>query len=70
MTGDGRALPAHLKTQISRELDRLELLLDHIKAVEVERDALLTEFSSASRTLMHESRVLSLWPAQRSFLSW
>ncbi len=43
MTGDGRALPAHLKTQISRELDRLELLLDHIKAVEGERDALLAE---------------------------
>jgi len=43
MTGDGRALPAHLKTQISRELDRLELLLDHIKAVEGERNALLAE---------------------------
>jgi len=43
MTGDGRALPAHLKTQISRELDRLELLLDHIKAVEGERNALLGE---------------------------
>src|ERR1700681_2227977 len=26
-TGDGRALPKHLKVQISRELDRLELLL-------------------------------------------
>jgi transposase len=24
-TGDGRPLPAHLKAQISRELDRLEL---------------------------------------------
>ena len=32
-TGDGRALPSYLKTQISRELDRLELLLDQIKAV-------------------------------------
>jgi transposase len=39
-TGDGRLLPGHLKAQICRELDRLELLLDHIKAVEVERDAL------------------------------
>jgi len=29
------------KTQISRELDRLELLLEQIKAVETERDALL-----------------------------
>jgi transposase len=40
-TGDGRELPSHLKVQIGRELDRLELLLDHIKAVEVEQDALL-----------------------------
>jgi transposase len=39
-TGDGRALPDHLKAQISRELDRLELLLGQIKAVEAERDAL------------------------------
>jgi transposase len=40
-TGDGRPLPPHLKTQISRELDRLELLIEQIKAVETERDALL-----------------------------
>ena len=39
-TGDGRPLPMHLKVQISRELDRLELLLEQIKAVEAE-DALL-----------------------------
>jgi transposase len=42
-TGDGRPLPMHLKVQISRELDRLELLLEQIKAVEAERDALLAE---------------------------
>ena len=41
-TGDGRPLPKHLKAQISRELDRLELLLEQIKAAEIERDALLT----------------------------
>src|SRR6266702_935426 len=40
-TGDGRELPAHLKAQIGRELDRIELLLEQIKAVETERDALL-----------------------------
>jgi transposase len=40
-TGDGRLLPAHLKAQISRELDRLELVLPQLKAVEAERDALL-----------------------------
>lgn len=42
-TGDGRALPIHLKAQILRELDRLELLLEQIKAVEDERDALGVE---------------------------
>jgi transposase len=40
-TGDGRSLPAHLKAQIGRELDRLELALQQLKAVEAERDALL-----------------------------
>ena len=40
-TGDGRRLPPHLKAQVCRELDRLELLLEQIKAVEAERDALL-----------------------------
>jgi transposase len=44
-TGDGRALLPHLKAQISRELDRLELLLDQIKAVEAEQDALLAAAS-------------------------
>ena len=41
-TGDARPLPSHLKAQISRELDRLELLLEQIKAVEIERDALIS----------------------------
>ena len=40
-TGDGRPLPAHLKAQIVRELDRLEVALAQLKTVEAERDALL-----------------------------
>ncbi|MEH2676495.1 IS110 family transposase [Bradyrhizobium elkanii] len=40
-TGDGRMLPAHMKAQICRELDRLELLLEQIRAVEDERDTLI-----------------------------
>jgi transposase len=48
-TGDGRTLPSHLKTQISRELDRLELLLDQIKAVEAEQDALVAEASKPGK---------------------
>jgi transposase len=40
-TGDGRELPSYLKAQIGRELDRIELLQEQIKAVEAARDALL-----------------------------
>ena len=47
-TGDGRALPDHLKAQISRELDRLELLLEQIKAVEAERNALFDAAKAAA----------------------
>src|ERR671913_1035202 len=46
-TGDGRPLPRHLKAHISRELDRLELLLEQIRALEAERDALLERARAA-----------------------
>jgi transposase len=49
-TGDGRALPIHVKAQIRRELDRLELLLDQIKAVEAEQDALVAEAGKPGKT--------------------
>jgi len=45
-TGDGRALPVHLKAQIVRELDRLELVLEQLKTVAAERDALLEPASN------------------------
>lgn len=45
-TGDGRPLPAQLKAQISRELERLELVMEQIKACEQARDALLTSVQS------------------------
>jgi transposase len=53
-TGDDRPLPKHLKAQINRELDRLELLLEQIKAVETERNALLAvqEIATAAPTAM------------------
>jgi transposase len=47
-TGDGRPLPAHLKAQIVRELDRLELLLEQIKAIEAARDTMLSAATVAS----------------------
>jgi transposase len=47
-TGDGRPLPVQLKLQIGRELDRLELLLEQIRAVETERDAMLAAAPAGS----------------------
>jgi transposase len=40
-TGEDRVLPVHLKAQLRRELDRLELLLEQIEMVEAEQDDLL-----------------------------
>jgi transposase len=45
--GDGRPLPPHLKAQIGRELDRLGLLIEQIKAVEAERDVLFVPTTNA-----------------------
>src|ERR1700677_205638 len=44
-TGDGRPLGEHLRAQILRELDRLELLLEQIRAVEDAGDALMAELA-------------------------
>ena len=60
-TGDGRPLPPHLRTQISRELDRLELLIEQIKAVETERDTLLapaakTEEAQAPQAMLRDMK--------------
>jgi transposase len=45
-TGDGRELPRRLRTEIVRELQRLDLVLQMIKAIEKERDAM----ASATQT--------------------
>ena len=49
-TGDGRALPDHLKAQISRELDRLELLLEQINAVEAGQNTLFAAAKAEAPT--------------------
>lgn len=47
-TGDGRPVSKHLKAEVCRELDRLELILKQIKAVEAERDALIVQETPAT----------------------
>ena len=48
VTGDGRPLPPALKAQISRELDRLELVIAQIKDVEEARNAMLVAAAASS----------------------
>jgi transposase len=40
VTRDGHPLPPRLRRELARELDRLELVLEHLAEVEAERDAL------------------------------
>jgi transposase len=49
-TGDGRPLPPGLKAEISRELDRLELVKQQIAEVEAARDALLAAQNEMAMT--------------------
>ena len=49
VTGDGRPLPPAMKAQISRELDRIELLIVQIKDIEKARDAMLVAAASSSK---------------------
>jgi len=46
-TGDGRPVPDHLKAQIGREIDRLELIVSQLNTVDRERDALVAEVTEA-----------------------
>ena len=59
-TGDGRPLPPHLKAQIRRELDRLELLLELIKTVETERNALLVASPTSDEVPAPQAMLMGL----------
>jgi len=59
-TGDGRPLGARVKAQIGREFDRIELLLEQIKAVEAARDALLAEPAAEPGTAPVPAMLLGL----------
>ncbi len=59
-TGDGRPLSQHLRAEVTRILDRLELLLAQIKAVEAARDELMATAAqptgNADTTLLQRLR--------------
>src|SRR3984893_13731675 len=68
-TGDGRSLPTHVKAEILREIDRLELVLRQISEVEAERDEMLrpAEASSPAALLM---RLKGIGPRGKSGEGW
>jgi transposase len=55
-TGDGRPLPPRLKDELSRELDRIELVRRQIAVVEVERDALVQSDARSPAALLMQLR--------------
>ena len=62
VTGDGRALPVQMKRELMRALDRLDLLLEQLKAVEAERDAMQEAAAEATASEAaatdHQARLL------------
>jgi len=46
-TGDGRALGPYLQAELAREFERLHLVLQHMKALDADRQAALTDETSA-----------------------
>lgn len=58
VTGDGRALPPQMKRELERALDRLDLLVQQIKAVEAERDALQEAATSEAAQLLLRLRAI------------
>jgi transposase len=58
-TGDGHLLPVHLKAQLGRELDRLELLAEQIMHIETERDDLCVQAHETSpRSMLTAIKVI------------
>jgi transposase len=60
MTGDGRPLPPRLKDEVSRTLDRIELLLEQIKVVEAARETQAATVTESDRMQDGAARLMTL----------
>src|SRR4051812_50111532 len=63
-TGDGRCLPVHLKAQISRELDRLEIILFFFLMIRPPPRSTLFPYTTLFRSIA-AARHLLLWLVER-----
>ena len=64
-TGDGRALPPRFKTEIARELQRLELVLRMLKEIDAERNAIASAKMSAhtnAKKIQHLVKLKAIGP--------
>lgn len=59
-TADGRPRPAHLKAQISRELDQLELLLEQITSLRTTRASVRSQ-PRPNGVLSRSARMVRRW---------
>jgi transposase len=60
VTSDGQRLPPRLHREISREIDRLELVLDHLAEVEAERDELPYDVAACNGNAAMIKQLMSL----------
>src|ERR1700732_3819515 len=64
-TADGQTLPPRLKAEILRELQRLELAMGMIKAIEAERDAIASAKTGqhmSAKKIQHLAKIKSIGP--------
>src|ERR1700724_4502352 len=64
-TADGQTLPPRLKAEILRELQRLELAIRMIKAIEAERDAIASAKTGqhmSAKKIQHLAKIKSIGP--------
>jgi transposase len=61
---DGQTLPPRLKAEILRELQRLELAIRMIKAIETERDAIASAKTghTSAKKIQHLAKIKSIGP--------
>ena len=60
MTRDGAPLPPRLRRELSRELDRLELVLEQLAEVEAERDAMVPDQAACDQAMALIAQLMRL----------
>ena len=70
VASDGQRLPPRLHREISREIDRLELVLEHLAEVAAERDEVPRDLPSCDIAILHSFAVMEPYTKLRRTSNW